>query len=495
MRRHRKIALAAAGLAAGLALLELGLRGAARLAAPPAPPSRPPGGPRVVLCLGESTTAPSWGVDHSWPLQLGRILNEGRGEGSFLVVNKGIPATNSGAVAAALPGWLEQYKPDVVVAMLGANDPRWFGLAENDGSADLSRLKVAKVLRYFYYEVLRRPFTGGSEADSVRHRRSIARLLRARGVPLIAMQYPTLDVTPLKAVYEGEPGVLFVENKDAFARALAKERYEDFFIDTFGETWGHASARGDRMIAESAAEGVARALKLPEKAPPPAPEAGSRARLRAALEARPDDIDTLRRLLALLRGDKKASLALVDRAAGRAPGVQFFHEAGRVHLELGDRAGGIWWLERALALDSSVPGPLRMVIDAHRDEPAKAAAYADKAVRAARESRPQRLPEAELEVARTRWWLGKLPEARAALERALAARVDDPESLRLVPDLLCGEPARGLAHAERAEKAVETGFAYHRARVYREAAGIRDACGDAAGAKALRERAQRVAPL
>ena len=72
-----------------------------------------------VICLGESTTA--MGGESSFPSQPVLALNE-RGEGRFEVLNLGIPAADTSVILQRLERDLEMYEPQVVVAMMGAND-------------------------------------------------------------------------------------------------------------------------------------------------------------------------------------------------------------------------------------------------------------------------------------------------------------------------------------------------------------------------------------
>src|SRR5207245_8310333 len=78
------------------------------------------GRPYRVLCLGESTTA--LGGEDAYPRQLERILNQQAGRQLVSVVNRGVPAINTDYILAIIPALLGQYRPDVVVAMMGIND-------------------------------------------------------------------------------------------------------------------------------------------------------------------------------------------------------------------------------------------------------------------------------------------------------------------------------------------------------------------------------------
>jgi len=69
-----------------------------------------------ILCLGESTTA------GQYPPFLEKTLNQ-RGRGAhFSVVDKGRMGTNTPAILSQVETYLNEYHPDMVVAMMGVND-------------------------------------------------------------------------------------------------------------------------------------------------------------------------------------------------------------------------------------------------------------------------------------------------------------------------------------------------------------------------------------
>lgn len=73
-----------------------------------------------IMCIGDSNTA--MGGEHSFPSQLEDILNERVGPGKFKVINNGLPAANSDIIMNDLPSAIAKYQPNMVVAMMGAND-------------------------------------------------------------------------------------------------------------------------------------------------------------------------------------------------------------------------------------------------------------------------------------------------------------------------------------------------------------------------------------
>ncbi len=107
---------------------------------------------------------------------------------------------------------------------------------------------------------------GGREVTRY-HYKMLNRALRARGIRLIAMQYPNKSAEEFKELLGDAPGVVLLNNERNFAKALADGRYEDYFMDRFAATFGHCTPKGNRLIAENAAVAV---LRLAEGAPPPA---------------------------------------------------------------------------------------------------------------------------------------------------------------------------------------------------------------------------------
>jgi len=73
-----------------------------------------------IMCLGESTTA--LGGNSSYPYQLEEILNQRSKEVTFSVVNKGISGVSTSFLISQLEPSLHEYKPDMVVTMMGVND-------------------------------------------------------------------------------------------------------------------------------------------------------------------------------------------------------------------------------------------------------------------------------------------------------------------------------------------------------------------------------------
>lgn len=72
-----------------------------------------------IMCLGESTTA---GGTDAYPHQLEISLNLQNIGVRFDVINKGFPGINTTIILERLTKNLDDYKPDMVIAMMGIND-------------------------------------------------------------------------------------------------------------------------------------------------------------------------------------------------------------------------------------------------------------------------------------------------------------------------------------------------------------------------------------
>ena len=108
-----------------------------------------------ILCVGDSYT---FGGDllHSrrktYPDILQRKLDAAR-NGNFSVINKGVCESSTGELYRNLPGWLDKYKPDVVVMLVGSSNR--FRSWENIGASrsvtfrwftDLRVVKMARII-------------------------------------------------------------------------------------------------------------------------------------------------------------------------------------------------------------------------------------------------------------------------------------------------------------------------------------------------------------
>lgn len=81
----------------------------------------------------------------------------------------------------------------------------------------------------------------------------LKKILDQRGIKLVCVQYPMCSIKPLKRIFEGEIGIIFVDNEKLFKEALRNAKYEDYFIDNFAGAFGHCTEKGNRLLAENIA--------------------------------------------------------------------------------------------------------------------------------------------------------------------------------------------------------------------------------------------------
>ncbi len=114
------------GLVVTLVVMEIALRALGAFSettdAPITAPAR--SGSQVILCVGDSFTKGSGArADMSWPRQLERMLNEGRGQ-QFAVVNRGMSGQNTAWLLQMLQQNLDTTRPDLVILCSGGAN-RW----------------------------------------------------------------------------------------------------------------------------------------------------------------------------------------------------------------------------------------------------------------------------------------------------------------------------------------------------------------------------------
>ena len=68
------------------------------------------------------------------------------------------------------------------------------------------------------------------------------------------MQYPMCSVEPLKKIFAGQEGIIFVDNEKVFKDALREGGYRAYFIDMFAGDFGHCTEKGNRLLAENIAK-------------------------------------------------------------------------------------------------------------------------------------------------------------------------------------------------------------------------------------------------
>lgn len=81
--------------------------------------------------------------------------------------------------------------------------------------------------------------------------------VRAREIPVVAMQYPLLPVESLRKLLDYREDLSFLENRTNFETALLDSKYRELFEDNFAGSFGHLSPRGNQLVAENVADALA----------------------------------------------------------------------------------------------------------------------------------------------------------------------------------------------------------------------------------------------
>jgi len=127
---------------------------------------------------------------------------------------------------------------------------------------------ASKTLLSFYHDVTNKQADGKIvEATSTPKERyykyqtrynyeKLKKMLDARNIQLVAMQYPLQDVNSLKSMLEGPEGMIFVDNNDVFRRAMLTAKYAELFTDYSGGNFGHCTFRGHQILAENVASTI-----------------------------------------------------------------------------------------------------------------------------------------------------------------------------------------------------------------------------------------------
>jgi tetratricopeptide (TPR) repeat protein len=113
-----------------------------------------------ILCIGESTTA--LGGVNSYPAFLERLLNDKSSSISYKVINRGMVSKNSYDIYDQLLRDLKQYRPHIVVGMIGVNDAAaTLPVGGRPGPAEFfRRLRVVKFFGLLGQHLSRRLGTG-----------------------------------------------------------------------------------------------------------------------------------------------------------------------------------------------------------------------------------------------------------------------------------------------------------------------------------------------
>lgn len=143
------------------------------------------------------------------------------------------------------------------LALVAAADPRFVDL-RTAALAELARVATLRGqperARKFEAQA-ERMGTEGPSTTALRYRETL-HLLRKRGIPLVAVQYPLRPITALRALLGHPDDVVFVDNEQTFREALARKGDRALFSDRFAGDFGHFTPEGARLVAENVARAI-----------------------------------------------------------------------------------------------------------------------------------------------------------------------------------------------------------------------------------------------
>jgi len=131
-----------------------------------------------------------------------------------------------------------------------SNEKAYGGLAElyeEKGQPEIAKIYRQKAksaqLKYYSFSVL------------VNYLK-IKDMLDRRKIKLVCVQYPNRSVDPLKNIFKGKQGVIFVDNEKIFREAISKDGWKVYFQDAFAGDFGHCTPKGNKLLAGNVAKTI-----------------------------------------------------------------------------------------------------------------------------------------------------------------------------------------------------------------------------------------------
>ncbi len=81
--------------------------------------------------------------------------------------------------------------------------------------------------------------------------RKIQKIIEDRGIQMVCVQYPMLDIASLREICPARGGIIFVDNGAVFREAVTAEGYAEYFQDNFAGYFGHCTPKGNQLLAEN----------------------------------------------------------------------------------------------------------------------------------------------------------------------------------------------------------------------------------------------------
>ncbi|MBN2406900.1 MAG: tetratricopeptide repeat protein [Elusimicrobia bacterium] len=90
--------------------------------------------------------------------------------------------------------------------------------------------------------------------DTAANYRRARDIILERNKKMLCVQYPMLNIEPLKDIVGEHEGVYFVDNETSFKEAVEKAGYWQIFKDNFAGEFGHMTKRGKMLLASNVAD-------------------------------------------------------------------------------------------------------------------------------------------------------------------------------------------------------------------------------------------------
>jgi len=90
--------------------------------------------------------------------------------------------------------------------------------------------------------------------------RLMKKVLDARGIKLVCVQYPMRSIEPLRKIFYDSGGIIYVDNEKIFKDALSASRFDEYFMDRMFEDFGHCTEKGNELLAGNVAKSILKEL-------------------------------------------------------------------------------------------------------------------------------------------------------------------------------------------------------------------------------------------
>ncbi|MDP3041911.1 MAG: tetratricopeptide repeat protein [Candidatus Omnitrophota bacterium] len=110
-----------------------------------------------------------------------------------------------------------------------------------------------------YMEKTRQACRREYKAVTINNYLKVKKTLDKRNIRLVCAQYPMLNIKPLKKIFEGQKGVIFVDNEKTFKDAVKSDGLKAYFKNMCNGDFGHCTDKGNKLLARNIADAILKA--------------------------------------------------------------------------------------------------------------------------------------------------------------------------------------------------------------------------------------------